>query len=139
MTKKLTAEQIRAFITVAEFMEERGVHKLELYANEAFNRFDSAVMVRRSRMPSARFVTLAGAVEAAFDFDEAPGAEDDNTFRVGDVFAKGDARWRVEIVTHDGRAVLRSERASWATTRPLTWAEEAAEGFVRVERGPEEA
>ena len=75
--KKLTAEQIRAFITVAEFMEERGAHKLELYANKAFNRFDSAVTTHDSQMhESERHVTLASAVESAFDFDdESPKAE----------------------------------------------------------------
>jgi hypothetical protein len=57
----------------------------------------------------------------------------DMTFCVGDVFVSGDSRWRVERVFSDGRAVLRSERTEWAVTRPLTWAENADGGFVRID------
>jgi hypothetical protein len=59
----------------------------------------------------------------------------DTRFQEGDVFACGDSRWRVETVFRDGRAVLRSERAEWATTRPLTWDEQIDGGrFALVER-----
>lgn len=43
-------------------------------------------------------------------------------WRVGDVFARGEARWRVDDV-HGDRAVLRSLGATWATTTPLTFEE----------------
>lgn len=46
----------------------------------------------------------------------------DYNWRVGDVFAKGNSRWRVETVTGD-TAVLRSIGSAWATTRPLTYLE----------------
>jgi hypothetical protein len=40
-------------------------------------------------------------------------------WKVGDVFVKGQSRWRVESI-HRDRAVLRSCSSSWATTRLLT-------------------
>lgn len=43
-------------------------------------------------------------------------------WRVGDVFTNGQYRWRIDSVEGD-KAVLRSEGSSWATTRPLTFAE----------------
>lgn len=60
----------------------------------------------------------------------------EKTFRVGDVFEREGYRWRVDRVFPDGRAVLRSIKTEWATTRALTWDENADGGFRLVERGP---
>ena len=70
MSKRLSQEQIAAFAVVAEFMQERNLRSIELYANRAFNRFEAAAAVHdgEPRFEFQSHVTAASAVEAAFDF-----------------------------------------------------------------------
>lgn len=45
------------------------------------------------------------------------------SWRIGDVFANGEYRWRVETIVGGDKAILRSCTSSWATTIPLTFSE----------------
>lgn len=83
-------------------------------------------------VPSARELnaTIAKELENRDAFSssyDAHRAEKWKTWAVGQIWAKGDARWRVERVFGD-RAVLRSVHTEWAVTRALTMAEHQADG-----------
>ena len=67
------------------------------------------------------------------------GTEQKYRWRVGDVFTKGESRWRVDRVLRDGLlAVLRSCGSSWATTNALTFEEWNDDGQWVLESAQEE-